>query len=254
MNSKICIYASEIAALIGQNRWVTSDEAFQKVLSRISANPKKVIIKMQNSDDPKLRKTAVAIQENAAKEVECREIVEELSTHVDVVESLPQTASRVEICKARDLAIESLPTPTCERETRALKVVTGKIHCAAGQRTEAIVVVEKKIENNQKAYFKDVAFKNRGIRYEYVIFGRTDGVNDETLVEIKNRKKLWKKAFDQERTQINTYLFLTDLTRCRFIETCSASTYEEVISFDANKLKDDIHKLNRVVYKLHKVL
>ena len=254
MNSKICIYASEIAALIGQNRWVTSDEAFQKVLSRISVNPKKIVEKMQNSDDPRLRKTAVAIQENAAKEVECREIVEELSTHVDVVESLPETASRVEICKARDDSIASLPTPTCEKETRALRTVTGQIHCAAGQRVEKVVVAEKKIENNQKAYFKDVAFKNRGIRYEYVIFGRTDGVDGDTLVEIKNRKQLWRKAFDQERTQINTYLFLTDLTKCRFIETCSASTYEEVISFDANKLKDDIHKLNRVIYKIHKVL
>ena len=38
MNSKICIYASEIAALIGQNRFVTTDEAFEKVLSRISVN------------------------------------------------------------------------------------------------------------------------------------------------------------------------------------------------------------------------
>ena len=72
--------------------------------------------------------------------------------------------------------------------------------------------------------------------------------------EIKNRKKLWRKAFDQERTQINFYLHLTGLTRCRFIETCEASTYEDLICFDANKLKTDIHKLNRVIYKLHKVL
>ena len=73
-------------------------------------------------------------------------------------------------------------------------------------------------ERNSKMYERELYNDPEG-KFNIVIKGKVDGMNDDCVVETKNRtKRLFNSIPDYEKVQLNSYMFLTDKEKSLQIE------------------------------------
>jgi len=71
---------------------------------------------------------------------------------------------------------------------------------------------------NSKMYEKELYCESNK-QFNIIIRGKIDGMNDEYVVETKNRtKRLFNMIPDYEKVQLNAYMFMTDKEKSLHIE------------------------------------
>lgn len=96
---------------------------------------------------------------------------------------------------------------------------------------------EDKLLKNNSSIQKDNIFKKR-LLYEdndYKVFlgGKSDGIKDNNLIEIKTRMyKLFKVVKEYEKIQVYSYLYIYNINKATLIEQYKEESLEHDINFD----------------------
>ncbi len=218
-------YASEVAALIGLNKFKTKDEALFRVISSM----------------PKFKPLVQSIKESTGKKTE-REHVSEAPP--EVKESLAKAVeSSIGMSKTSDIqtkieefkkettsqllkgAMEGKAAPvefriaaeriakketTVEKETAKLEhsmvvdSLSREIQKQRGTKLES-VAEDKHAVDTGKAVF-DRGGSARFECSEYIICGYIDGMQDGCVVETKNRKRMWGAPPNYDLIQLRCYM------------------------------------------------
>ena len=85
---------------------------------------------------------------------------------------------------------------------------------------------------NSEMYERDIYVDPEG-KYIIIIRGKIDGMNDEYVVETKNRtKRLFNMIPDYEKVQLNAYMFMTDKEKAIHIECYNEQQNQTEYGFD----------------------
>ena len=219
--SKVVFYPSEVAALLGRHRFKPKEEALVRVLSSIpkfrpaiaqykkttGAKTEREIVQ----DAPESVKTAIATAVQAAtassSQSEIRSTINQFQTSAAstlLKEALEGKAASSDFSAAAKRIQAGTSTPEKEAATLSTSsVVTTlgrEIQKQRGTKLESVA------EDN---HVKPVTNRNTPVRYEcdeYVLVGYIDGMEDDRVLETKNRKRLWKEIPEYDILQLRCYM------------------------------------------------
>jgi len=102
-----------------------------------------------------------------------------------------------------------------------------------------------KIDNRNSQIYEEQLYIDPDRRYQIIIRGKCDGMNDEYVVETKNRtRKLFNMIPDYEKVQLNAYMFLVEKEKALHIECYNED--QNSIEYDFDKVFWD-ECLNKVI-------
>lgn len=225
-------YASQIAAQVGSNPFVSVEDTICKVWKR--------------RDNDSYSK---ALERNKKKEH-----VIKFTPQVQIkVDNITETATPEDISeKIQEILREE--KSICERD------VTQVVYTTRGKRDEEASTVEytrqsgKVVNNkNDKLYKKYFPYDGKK---EFMLCGKTDGITeDNVLIEVKNRqKRIMSPIPRHELIQVHVYMILTGLRECTFVQTCGDTTISENIEFDKALWEETLEKLKDYSRDMDKVL
>lgn len=220
MTSNLLVYASQIAACIGKNRYKLPHEALETVWKRVDPMGfKRALVRCQRQD-PEDRLKELAL------------------THVDIdkvlktaAESVPQTAA--ETIGTLSSVTSEVPVQKLSKEDAALvqDKVRENLFCGYGTRSEDSVF--HTLTNDMGFDLrKDTTFhwkmfgQYKGA--EWGLGGRIDAISADgtTVIEIKNRvRRLFEHAVEYENVQIQSYMHILDsATKGMLVEVLKTET------------------------------
>jgi hypothetical protein len=90
--------------------------------------------------------------------------------------------------------------------------------------------------------------------YSINLIGQLDSMNEEKIVEVKNRRhKLFKELRDYEKVQIYMYMYLFGRKKAVLVESYKNKTHNIDIDFDANYMDYLIQRLEKIIQILIKM-
>lgn len=184
----ICLYASEIAIITGDNKYQDVDELRDKIVQRINPD--------ENVEEVSL------IQEimiNHKDTPEC--------TTADLTKILSACSTTTSTDKCNEI-LASIP------KASKTKKIEQYINCEYGNATEAKAIKKypKKIETKRANKFVKALIGTTPTGRKVFIGGRMDGqLQDGKVIEVKNRRyKLFHNVRDYEKLQIHAYMFINN--------------------------------------------
>lgn len=221
----IIFHASEIAALLGRHRFKTKGEALVRVLSSIPAfRPAIESMKKETgvrTDKELVRDAPAAVKQSLEKTV-TRAVASTDQTAIQssidafqtettaqlLSEALRGNAASAEFAEAARRIEAGTSTPDQEEKklktTSVVKAITQEIQKQRGTRMEA-AAEDKRTASTGKA----ITDRNTPVRFEcpeYTIVGYIDGMEDDKIVETKNRKRFWPSVPEYDIIQLRCYM------------------------------------------------
>lgn len=265
---QIFLNSSEIAALIDKNKYKSQSEAIEDVVCR-------VLKKKNTRDIDKLE---------CINKLELLELLQlfEKSSILDAV-STNDFKKEVQNCDKDDKIKElskiildsasqqSIKTKTTQEsvklQTKIQKnikkvmknkniekveeYITGNINKKRGIVNESKIIKELekkdkiKITGNNECLYKKKLFNIEN--YEIWLCGKVDGIQNDELIEIKNRKnRLFNMVPIYEKIQFHCYLFLTDMNKGKLVQNWNEEQSIFELNWEIELWNDIINKLNDV--------
>ena len=237
--NKITIIASELAIITGHNKYEKIQKAIDAVLNR-SKIVKKYIPKSKieesllslSDKDLKCIKNELKIDEKSSLKQ-----VENMIKQQVLTKSLNENITEDQSKKKADDVLKSMPTLNKCLESSVkqdLRMKRGNIkedkNLDKTQQKRNIVIDSR----NSQMYEKELHIDPEG-RYIVFIRGKVDGMNDEYVVETKNRtKRLFNMIPDYEKVQLNAYMFMTGKEKALHIECYNEE--QNSVEYDFDKL------------------
>ena len=236
---RIVLVASELAIITGHNKYEKIQKAIDTVLNR-SKIVKKYIPKS------KVEEKLLALSENEIvvikKELNLEgnatlKQVENMIKQQVMTRSLNENISENESRVKADEVLKAMPTLNKCLEgsvKQDLRMRRGNIkedrNLDKTQQKRNITIDSRNAQMYEKELYVDP-----GKRFNVILRGKIDGMNDEYIVETKNRtKRLFNMIPDYEKVQLNAYMFMTGKEKALHIEC-----YNE----DQNSVEYDFDKL-----------
>lgn len=212
---RICVYASEVASLIGVNPYRARADALHAVMSRHG---------LRNSaptEQVRVEHAAEAVLRAMPEVVERARTAPTGRAAATAVPSLPkiaEMASKLGETGPPARRLSTSPAPICPVELQ--RAMEGKLVCEVGKARET---ADMDRHGASEASRRQTSFSKQ-MRSEggnpYVLWGRTDAVAEETVDEYKNRKnRVFGHIPAYELPQLYAYMHLTGIRRARQIET-----------------------------------
>jgi hypothetical protein len=236
---RIVIVASELSIITGHNKYENIQKAIDSVLNR-SNIVKKYIPKSKieeslislSEKDLLTIKNELKLENNASlKQVE--NVIKKQVLSKSLNEKITEEQSKL---KAEEV-LKTMPTLNKCLEgsvKQDLRMKRGNIKEDNNLNKTQIkrnIVIDSR---NSKMYEKEL-YCDPERKFNIVLRGKIDGMNDEYVVETKNRtKRLFNMIPDYEKVQLNAYMFMTGKEKALHIEC-----YNE----DQNSVEYDFDKL-----------
>ena len=236
---RIVIVASELSIITGHNKYENIQKAIDSVLNR-SNIVKKYIPKSKieeslislSEKDLLTIKNELKLENNASlKQVE--NVIKQQVLSKSLNEKITEEQSKL---KAEEV-LKTMPTLNKCLEgsvKQDLRMKRGNIKEDNNLNKTQIkrnIVIDSR---NSKMYEKEL-YCDPERKFNIVLRGKIDGMNDEYVVETKNRtKRLFNMIPDYEKVQLNAYMFMTGKEKALHIEC-----YNE----DQNSVEYDFDKL-----------
>lgn len=230
------IFASEVAALINRNPFVTRVQAVLKLLRRHCPDrfEESMLIKPFKSFDEEMWQQAMSSTVYDERKQIISNIVRNLSESNEDTVRQQDILSLVNIsCGQRD-------------ENATIKAFETEHNKRVGKR-------------NQYFYKKWIYYRNRPdtIR-RFLIGGRVDGIVDDlpnTVLEVKNRQRqILNYVPPHEMIQVQIYMYLTKLKSCRLLESHGTESVVHDIPYDYDFVRDVLHVLRETVRHLNRLI
>ena len=236
---RIVLVASELAIITGHNKYEKIQKAIDTVLNR-SKIVKKYIPKS------KVEEKLLALSENEIvvikKELNLEgnatlKQVENMIKQQVMTKSLNENISENESRVKADEVLKAMPTLNKCLEgsvKQDLRMRRGNIkedrNLDKTQQKRNITIDSRNAQMYEKELYVDP-----GKRFNVILRGKIDGMNDEYVVETKNRtKRLFNMIPDYEKVQLNAYMFMTGKEKALHIECYNEE--QNSVEYDFDKL------------------
>ena len=236
---KVTIIASELAIITGHNTYENIQKAIDSVLNR-SKIVKKYIPKSKieesllslSEKDLKCIKNELKIDENSSLKQ-----VENMIKQQVMTKSLNENITEDQSKKKADEVLMAMPVLNKCLESSVkqdLRMKRGNIkedkNLDKTQQKRNIVIDSR----NSQMYERELYIDPEG-RFSVFLRGKVDGMNDEYVVETKNRtKRLFNMIPDYEKVQLNAYMFMTGKEKALHIECYNDD--QNSVEYDFDKL------------------
>ena len=235
----IVVVASELAIITGHNKFEKIQKAIDSVLNRSGIVKKYIpqskieetLLSLTEEDFNNIKKELKLSDDTPLKEVENVIKKQVMGKSFDSTLSENQSKEKVdEVLKAMPVLNKCLEGSV----KQDLRMERGNIkednNLNKTEKKSNIVITDRNSQIYEKLLYTDP--ENA---FQVILRGKIDGMNDEYVVETKNRtKRLFHKIPDYEKVQLNAYMFMTDKTKSLHIEC-----YNE----DQNSVEYDFDKL-----------
>lgn len=216
------VYASEVAACIGENPYKPVTEAIACILKRYDPD----------LYDEKGITTSTDVAERVLSENP--ELKLHLSGVVKSTKTLDQVAANLD--KAKVLVPDSLSAPdmkAVQSHIRSAVYTSLGTNCENDVYERLSMLLGEKVSIDDKLHKKKMGTLSNGV--DWYLCGRVDAMKEDgTIVEIKNRvKRLFMKVPEYERVQILCYMHLTGAARGLLVEAFRGEHCVHAVSSDA---------------------
>jgi len=234
-------YASQVAAQIGENPFVPVEKTLLTVWERREPTTLKDAL-ARNKKIPIITPAEVYQKAPILVKEKLDEIIETAT---------PETIT------------EMIRTVLAEEKSLTYQDVKEIVYTTRGTRDEEKSIntysqqsKKRVIQRNDKFYRKYFSYNDGGVKKEFLIGGKTDGITEDgTLIEVKNRQRSIMQPIPYyELIQVHVYMILTGLLECTFVQTCGDETVSELIEFDAQVWDDILTKLKDYSLQLDQIL
>ena len=257
---KIIIVASELSIITGHNKYENIQKAIDSVLNRSGILKKYIpkskveetLLNLKDKDFIKIKKELKLSDDTSLKEVE--NIIKKQVMGQLLDSSLSEEQSKEKLNEV----LNSMPTLSkCLEESvkQDLRMKRGNI-----KEDNNLDKTEKKcnivITDRNSQMYEKLLYKDPNERYQVILRGKVDGMNDEYVVETKNRtRRLFNMIPDYEKVQLNAYMFMTGKEKAIHIECYNDQQNQTEYGFDKLFWEDCLDKVinftnNHVVYHL----
>lgn len=258
----VCIFASELAALLGENQYVSKVDAFEKLESRILKRPNreqvfidslspclKTLLFKKSGQDSSLegtKKNLVEINKEISVQIEL-DIEAEKKKEI-VLDKEKMDAETLEAEKMKFEQEKSRNISRIKEKKRELEETAQRIqYTEYGTRNETRVKerFEKELQESTESkdiqITKDDVFRKKLLfhinKHAVYIGGKCDGTavidNTKVVVEIKNRmNRLFYKLANYEKIQIYSYMYIYNIKKAILIENYDGATNKINVDFD----------------------
>jgi hypothetical protein len=269
MPRRVCLFASEIGTLLGQNRFKSADDAVESVLMRYGVARHgyvKAIAKVDaalEADVVLKQCITTAVPDKATHlrlitEVETIEKARITKTKSDSASEQKAETARIMVAvqspEVRDFRLrKSQMHYKRQREVDVADIQTvakrarSAIDCTVGIKEETTVVKAHAIEGTQRAFRKELGIGTT------LLYGKVDGYDAKTnqVIEIKiRRSRLYRRLWPQEIVQVFCYMFMSGAKSTRFIERCGDESFETTIEWDEAGWLGYVDELRPICAKL----
>lgn len=267
----IVLNASEIAGLINKNKYNPQEDVIYDILCRVKkekntrdVNKLEVINKEELLELLKIFNESKLIDNNVNKEFKKeienvkKEDVSTLSKKIlDKVSKTSINTKKTEESRTVQNKIEKNIKDVMKNKdiTNVKKYIDGYINKTRGIVNEKKIInsYEKKnntkISNNNSKLYKMKLFTIDN--YEIYICGKIDGIENNELIEIKNRRNhLFEFIPIYEQIQTEIYFRLTNLTKGKLIQNYNNTTSEFIISSNEDlwtTIKNDLNEACKII-------
>ena len=217
----IVIYASELAACIGMNKYRPVSQVARKVWCR--SDPEgymKALLRNDTSEPEPIKDTL--------EKLKLTEKVNSIVNQIQIVTPEIQTLAQ---SHETDLSSQGV----------SVSDLTSHVLTERGKNSEesSLNRLEKTInmkinERNDKFYKRTLSYAESSDDRKYVLGGKVDGITEDGhLVEIKNRQyRIFPELPIYEKVQIHAYMFLTGIVKCKYVQSFKGKDVQEIVEFD----------------------
>lgn len=232
----VLVYASQLAAFIGQHKYQSPAKAFEMVWNQIDGgNHWGAAVERVNGQS--------VTRDEAVRSI-CTKYSMNLGEHA-TPHRRPARPEADRVVQEKQLVVEKIDNhvknsshankETLRRETDAVKeIIFDDISSEYGNQAErrsikAMNARNQQVSHNNSRFYKSVLFESSHSGRRYGIGGRIDGLlSDGTLVEIKNRQnRLFTTIPMYERIQLECYLRLTGAPSAKHVQHLKRSWTKE---------------------------
>ena len=135
------------------------------------------------------------------------------------------------------------------------RALEGEVACRMGNKLESVAInvyeEHNKVAVNQMqtGYKSDTIITDLG--HKYIIYGRTDGLDDDAIIETKNRKNRFLGVPLYERVQIHAYMYITRKRKGKLLENFNGTQKEHIVVFDPDFWEEVMQKLSEAVDEIY---
>lgn len=237
----------ELAQLKSSN---TDDPNIEQKITRIecetetaTANARRTKEHLEKSEEDVKRTEQIAkvARQEQVKEEACTQalkIPEVAKAIQDSVKKAKTTGDALapqefrEILKKNAIEISSHSNVPANTIIRSLE---GEVSCQMGDKLETKALEQyeqaqnKPVRANQKGFSKKLKTSKNN---SFVLFGRTDGMSQNQVIETKNRKNRFLGVPLYEKVQVHVYMLLTETTHSVLLENFENKQRSHEIEFD----------------------
>ena len=243
MSSRIVIKASDVAAIIGKNKFKPCEDVFHEMWKKYSP---------QNFNS----KTKLDVAKESMKKSDTAyEIVEQARK-----KKAKNSTEAQETFKEAEKKIQSDQKLTDEDKKTVIDHLKSQVYTIHGTRNEDQTAEKTGLELKKDNTFYSLYIATHEER-DYVVVGRVDRIEtlpdgSQILVEIKNRtNKLFRRVYPSEYTQVQVYLDMLNLQKAKLIEQYNDEINTMEVERDKEffetevvpKLEDFCFQLSRVI-------
>jgi len=248
---RVVIKASDVAAIVGQNKFKSRQEVFDDLWKKYSPENFTSKTKKELAEEAVSKSETAQLVIDLASGVEAKSSAEAESvfkraeriinsdSKLDSGESKTETAQLV-----FDLAAGVEPKSSAEVESvfkRAERIINSDSKLDSGDKVKVVEHLRSKVYTGHGIRKEDETARRCGLDLErddtfhsmyigtyndrdYVVVGRVDRIEmlpdgSRILVEIKNRTKgLFRRVYPSENVQIQVYLDMLDLDKAKLVE------------------------------------
>ena len=224
----ICIFASELASLIGLNNFKSPSETLYRIWQKNFTSDFERIYKQLGDNANLLEDKKTSFQKIAKKYNKNLEVdLDKCIDSKDIDGMMKKRQKLMEECKDMDVKDkkkieESIINLTntgfgTKNESRSIHIYT--------QMTGIPVM-------NISDFYKRILMKSEG--YNWYVGGKIDGIcSDKTIIEVKNRMhKLFYNLREYEKIQTYCYMFILESNKSQLVETYMKGQQPEVNIID----------------------
>ena len=234
---KVIIIASELSIITGHNKYEKIQKAIDSVLNR-SGIVQKYIPKSKieekllslSEEDLQLIKKELKLDENATiKQVEI--VINQQILSKSLNENITEEQSKVNA----DKVLKKMPILNKCLEVSVkqdLRMQRGNIK-EDNNLNKTQIKRNIVIDNRNSQMFEKELYKDPEKNYSIILRGKIDGMNDDYIVETKNRtKRLFNMIPEYEKVQLNAYMFMTNKKKALHIECYNEEQNSVEYDFD----------------------
>ena len=245
---RIVIVASELSIITGHNKYENIQKAIDSVLNRSGILKKYIpkskveetLLNLKDKDFIKIKKELKLSDDTSLKEVE--NIIKKQVMGQSLDSSLSEEQSK----EILNDVLKSMPTLSKCLEgsvKQDLRMKRGNIkednNLDKTEKKSNIVITDRNSQMYEKLLYKDP-----NERYQVILRGKVDGMNDEYVVETKNRtRRLFNMIPDYEKVQLNAYMFMTGKEKAIHIECYNDQQNQTEYDFDKLFWEDCLDKV-----------